>query len=53
MFFFAGTVVVAELFAFVEELHAAGVIGFGFSRCHTSEIANAQVAFCDVEGREV
>ena len=53
VFVFAGAEVVAEGFAFVDEGYAAGVVGFGLFGCDAAEVADGDVSFCDVEGREV
>ena len=53
VFILAGAVVVVEGFAFVEELDAAVVVGFGFAGGESTHFADLQTAFGYVEGVEV
>ena len=51
--FFAGAGVVAEGFAFVEELDAAGITGAGCFGGDFAEVTDSEPAFCYVVGWEM
>ena len=53
VFVSAGDVVFAEFAAFVQELDAAVVVGFGFAGGAAADFADFEAAFGDVEGVEV